>query len=85
VIFPISLLDGHDIAIISDAHFVRKNMLTTTVPSQTDEAKKYTVILTEKGWRCTCPDFIFHEKTKRTCKHIIEALEKLESKIKACI
>ncbi len=58
-------------------------MLKTTAQSQTIQGKEYQIFLTENGWHCNCPDFIFREKQKKACKHIVEAYKKLEKKVSA--
>lgn len=47
------------------------------VPSTSLSGKNYDVFLTDKGWRCSCPHFIFREKD---CKHIQIARHAHEAK-----
>ncbi len=55
------------IAIAATARLVRKGA-GWLVPSQSEPASKYTVVLNDDGGFCTCPD---HAKTGRACKHQI--------------
>lgn len=54
-------------------------MIKTKVQSQTNPGVEYHVFLKETGWHCSCPDFIFRERQKKTCKHITEIMAKIES------
>jgi transposase len=55
------------VMIAATARLVRKGA-SWLVPSQSESASKYTVVLNDDGGFCTCPD---HAKTGRTCKHQI--------------
>jgi len=53
-------------------------MIKNTVQSKTNMGTTYQVFLSEKGWHCTCPQFLFREKKVIYCKHILEVLQQLE-------
>ena len=55
------------VLIAATARLVRKGA-GWLVPSQSEPASKYTVVLNDDGGFCTCPD---HAKTGRACKHQI--------------
>lgn len=45
---------------MTDAKFIK-------VKSFTDPKKEYTLVKTDDGYRCNCPDYILRD---RKCKHI---------------
>lgn len=59
--------ESQAIEIAATARLVKKGA-SWLVPSQSQQATKYTVVLNEDGGFCTCPD---HADTGRACKHQI--------------
>lgn len=53
-------------------------MMKFTAQSKTEQGKTYQLFLKERGWHCSCPQFLFREKQIKHCKHITEKQRQLE-------